>query len=361
MPDASLSKVTDRLETIRSLSKAAEQWEPYFLAWDVELHILDRAGDLKGAAHLLSRLEGIAPPPDDPLASSLWHAVLAMKLSYGLPAEGARHAEDAYDLSVKADQLAQRRRALVRLIGVHSCQGLLGTAEGESYLGEAERLVEGKGQFDLRLLLRLNRSVWFLDAGEYERAMSELGLTGTLIEGSSAPTANFLLHYNRGECLLNLRDYQGALDAFRRAEGFLDDQVAPYFTYCASAAIGLASLLLGDLSEARHRSALLPEAALRRHYDSSLIGLFESRMHATYRRFHQALDSLERASSAIEHRFVMGWIKLQQERALIEARVDREAAERSLSGLLEVAGDLGLAARCRELQAEIQRIRRQSA
>jgi tetratricopeptide (TPR) repeat protein/DNA-binding SARP family transcriptional activator len=345
----------DLLRDLRAEAKEHGDWEAILLAWDGELHIRHRMGDLAGASELLATVAELAVPPT-PLVLSLKESILAISLHYGDPKHAVAHAAAGYELSKEAGQREQRLRALSRFVMVNSHQALLQSDVGALALEEAHRLATGGGALQLRVFLRINRGVWFLDTGLPDRAMFEFDEARRLLRETEAPNLHILLHYNVGEALLGLFEYEEALSHFQLAEQLAQKRVAPHFVAAVDAGIGMASLLTGQLAEARRRIRTLPAQSTQGHFDSSLLALFKARMLVASREFDRAEQSLASAAELLRGRWVTGWLKLSEEYGTVVGRRDPKRAIPLLDSLVQFAEERGLEARQQQIAKTRERI-----
>jgi tetratricopeptide (TPR) repeat protein len=186
--------------------------------------------------------------------------------------------------------------------------------------------------------------------------MFEFDQARRLLRETEAPNLHILLHYNVGEALLALFEYEEALSHFRIAERLAQKRVAPLFAAAVDAGIGMASLLIGQLGEARRRFRALPSISTQGHYDSSLLALFEARMLVASREFDVAEESLESAAEVLRKRWVTGWLKLSEEHATVIAKRDPKRAIPLLDSLVEFANERGLEARQQQIARTRERL-----
>jgi tetratricopeptide (TPR) repeat protein len=357
LPSGDAEVALEGLLGIRDRAKAVEAWEAFMLSWDTELHILHRTGNIPGAKTLLKQVETLAIP-EDPLVESIRESILSIKLFYGEASEALAHAERAYSLAHSAEQERQLLRALSRLLMVQAARGRLGTGSGTSLLTEADSRASGRGDLDLRAFLRVNRGVWFLDSGDYERAIAEFRKLEPLLHQTDAALLHVLLQYNLGEALLWIHEYEDSKNAFDLAGLHLSDRVAPHFHVSVEAGIGLTNLLMGQISDARERFERVSSFEPRKHFNSSMVALFEARYHMLYNRISDAIEVLRQTSSNLAGRFDTSWIRVRQELALVNADRDPTSALKELQALRVMALKEGMEARAEEIMRSIERLSR---
>jgi hypothetical protein len=171
------------------------------------------------------------------------------------------------------------------------------------------------------------------------------------LAGAEASLIRVSHHYNLGELSVRRREPEAAIDHFQRAEGLLGHSNRPLdVAQLVNAGIGLCSLQLGSLAEARRREAEILPAPESWYFDPSLVLEFQAKLLTTRNEPNRALTLLRRHGDSIRARLTPAWLKV----LLVECRLARRIkapqwGDRAAVGV-DVASELGFKARAREFE-----------
>lgn len=337
----------EELQFVKSASEKDALWEVYHQALDVEAHQLDRAGDLEGIRDILEqarRNQGKGTPA----ARCRAQTILALNIYFGSPKEGLGAARNAVSIAERTSDNRLALHALNRLIVALHYQGLLNTEEGTKALSKAEGRLGTCGDLNLKIHLKQNRAVWFLEIGEYDHARVAFGGVEELVRGTKARDAKAMLDLNLGELGLVSHDLELAKASYERAERQISETSPYFFQALATAGLGLRALQDGDLGEARKREIDLPEFPVFWTYDPTISAIFKARMLVKKRDPVGAISLLDGIRGSVKSRMVTAWLRLTLEQARIQNKVDPGESYLLAEAGLEVAKGLGLKVRMRE-------------
>ena len=349
-----LTECLVELRRIKDEAQLAEQWGIYTKALDVEVHRLDYRGNQEGVRRVLVEARECADL-GGPDARCRARAVLALNFLYGSPNDGLAAAREAVAIAMKTADTDLQLHALNRLILVLLYQGRLHTKEGQGAFALAEPRLAKSGDLILKFFIKLNKGVWHLEVGEFDRAKAAFSLVEPVIEGTKATDAHAFLFLNEGELGLATFDTAAARASYTKAEGFLRSSSPKAFHEIITAGLGLCALNSGDLAEARRREAELPPLPNRWTSDPSVVALFKASM-LKRRGDHPAADGLLfEVAQDVKHRLVTAWIKLSMERAHLLRQENPAKAETIIEETLDVTMELGLEERTRSLRRLLNR------
>jgi len=346
---APIADLLERLTTIKSTARQAEDWEALAMALDAELHLLDRGGLVERIPPLFAEMRECAAKPDA-AASCVANASLAMNVLFGNSDEGLRCAEAAVRTAERSADPGSILLAHTRLVVVHGYRGSLYLPGTARLLQRANQLVESSGDLQLRFDLRCNQGVFFLDAGDLDQADFAIKEAAALIEGVEAPRMRVTLLCNAGELSLEQHDFEAARQHFEGAEAALRVTSPPWCASVTSAGIGLAALSAGAITEATRREADLPPDPLRWYFDPILILTFRARLLQRRGQPLAAVTFLRNQGNALVDRFPLPFIRTE----ILACRIGRRAGiapdRGSYKRALEIARDLRLSTRISELE-----------
>ena len=315
-----------RLLELGRIADRAHDFEAVAMALEMRLRILGRQGDRVGVSKLFQRFtELLSHRLLPPSGRTLCLAGLAMQAKFGDPAAGLVAARKAVSVSRNG---AHRLQALSRLLVVLQFQGQSFLPEGQSALAEARRLAERTGDRLHRFHIESNHAVALMDAGELDRA--EVGMQKALALGARSDLSKFGLLNNQAELALVRRDFLGARAAFLQARKAIDATAPSYASALVNAGLGLCSLEVGDLAEARRRADDLPSLSVDWTFDPTVLLAFKSRMLERRRRANEAREMLSQQLIVLHPRHVFAWMKAARLLVTLLLRIDGESA-RALS------------------------------
>ncbi len=344
---APLSELLDRIATVKALARSSKDDEVLALALDTELHLLHRAGRVEQIGTLFEEIRSVASS-SNPAGACLANGALALNVFFGDAAEGLRCAREAVGLAEEAQQYQLRSEA--RLFVALYIQGLGKTPEAHRTLTRARTLAQKSGDLLIRSHIENNAGLAHIDACELDEAATCFDAVNSILRGADASMARLGLYYNLGELAFLRGDLADALSTFTAAECLLTSSTMPQDAWAlTNAAIGLCSLEIGALGEARRREGLMGTFPTSWHFDPTMVLTFAARLLETRGRQDEALRLLREHNQVLRHRFPVAWMKL----APIEARFARRAGERLWKQLLfeaaERAHTLGMPGRAQAL------------
>lgn len=308
---APLSELLDRLATIKEAARADGDDEALALALDSELHLLHRSGEVTSIRRLFDEVRVVAASAD-PAAACLANASLALNVLFGDPEEALRCAREAVRLAEEGEHAL---RALSRLILALTTRGELGQPEHAKTIARAGRLAERSGDLALRFQVASNQGVYFIDVGDIDRAEAALTRAGTLLRGADASVLRISHFCNQGELALLKREHAEARSWFAEAEGLLGPNIPSFYRSLVFSGIGLASLEMGSITEARQREAGLDPLPIPSYFDPLVILFFLSRMHERRGDTKSALDVLDAHREELKNRFPLAWLRMEVRRS----------------------------------------------
>lgn len=344
-----LPDLLERLATVKATAKRAGDWEAVALALDAELHLLHRAGMVRQIRTLFAQMRECAAAAD-PAATCVANASLAMNALFGDSDEGLRCAEAAVQAAERTEDPGALLLAFNRLIVVHVSRGSLYLPGAAPLLDRADALAESSGDLRLRFDLTCNQGVFFLDAGDLDRAEFAIEKAAALIKGVEASRMQHTLACNRGELALERHDFDAARRHYESAEASLRVTSPPWHRAVASAGIGLAALNAGAMADATRLEAELPADPGNWYFDPTLILSFRARL-LERRRQSAAAVALLRGHDILAGRFPMAAIRLE----LLASKISRRAGVppnlSAHANALALAHSLHAETRIRQLEA----------
>ncbi len=304
---APLSDLLDRLATIKSLARAANDDEALALALDSELHLLHRSGRVTEIRALFDEIRPVTGSPDR-AAACLANAALALNVLFGDADEALRCARAAVRIAEVGEHTLQ---ALSRLIMVIVTRGEMGLPSYAPLLARATDLALRSGDLALRFQVASNQGVYFLDSGDPDRAEPSLLMAGALLSRADASVLRISHYCNMGELCIVRRDFPQGRNWFLSARDLLGPGIPAFYNKLVSAGMGICSLEFGALGEARTYEAQLdaPEPLL--YYDPWLVLLFLSRLHERRGSVPKAMAVLEASRVSLKNRFPLTWLRVQ--------------------------------------------------
>ncbi len=346
-----MSDLLDRLRSIKMAARAAEDWEALALALDSELHLLHRSGKVASIRELFREILECADRGNH-AAACLSNASLAMDVLFGDGSEALDRARTA--VRIAESEGAARHylfKAQTRLVLVLIYSGQLLSAEAQGLLRRASALSKSSGDITLRFYFESNRGVFAMEAGDLDAAEIAFEKAGPILEKKAQGTPQLNLLCNRGELCIQRQHYSEALSWLSRAKQLVSPSSPVYLADLVNAGLGICSLELGALSEARDREAQALDDPHHWYFDPTLKVDFQTRMMMKRGERTEASQVVGRTANAIKSRLPAIWIKL----ILLESRLRRRCGASSPSSLHEaaqVSESLGLAIRGDQLRNE---------
>lgn len=204
----------------------------------------------------------------------------------------------------------------------------------------------------LRFNLESNVGVANLDAGYLGAAEEAFDRAALVLAAAEAtvPRVNHLC--NLGELAIMRHDYQTAVEQFLLAEGLLREQTTPSdVVHLVNAGIGLCSLNLGSLLEARRREAELGPYPDSWHFDPTLVLAFGSKLLERRGEHAQAVDMLDDHARRLRTRLPPAWLKVVALRTRVARRARLLNWSEYLDDAMELAEELRFHARANELRS----------
>lgn len=326
---------------IRESAKAAEEWEIFAKALDIESRRADHLGQVGRIETALEEAR-FCKDRNGPNTKCRARAVLALNVYHGDPLVGLTSAREAVKISLTTDDTDLQLHAINRLIVVMLYQGLLNSPEGEELFGLAEERLNSSGDLNLKFFVRLNKAVWHLEAGELDKADRAFARVYPVIRGTKAEEAHTIFHLNLGELRLSQFDYEGALAEYKAAEAFLQPHSSKTFRSVMNAGLGQCALAQGDLLQAREREALLGPMPTKWTFDPSVVATFKAHMYKRRGNPDEADRFLRSVAANIEGRLITPWIRLCLLRAKLLTKLDRAKAQPILKRVAQASERLNL-------------------
>lgn len=314
---APLPDLLDRLATIKTLARAANDDEALALALDSELHLLHRSGRVAEIRALFDEMRPVTRSPDR-AAACLANAALSLNVLFGDADEALKCAREAVRIAEAGEHTLQ---ALSRLIMVIVTRGEMGLPDYAPLLARATDLALRSGDLALRFQIASNQGVYFLDTGDPDRAEQALLSAGALLSRADASVLRISHYCNMGELSLERRDFPQARDWFHAARDVLGPGIPAFYDKLVSAGLGVCALELGALAEARAHEARLDATEPILYYDPWLVLLFLSRLHERRGSLPKALAVLEACHPSLKARFPLAWLRLQVRRAMLAKKL----------------------------------------
>lgn len=332
---------------IRRDARRLNNWEAVAKLLDVELHALDRLGEVRGVRRVLREAEEVLEK-GPPAARCAAASALTLHFFYGSPARALDAAREAMSIARDHDLQEWILKAANRLMVTLQLQGLFESAEAKGTIRLAEDLATKSGDRHLRFGIPLNQGVWYLDIGEHDRARAYFRRASTVVDEHHTPELRAVLNVNLGELEFVTGHIRKALQHFRTALRMVDEGAPVYTTHLATAGIGLCSLRRGKLRAAEQAEESLLKESEEWVFDRFLVTLLRARLNRRRGRRAEAAQVLLDASLAIRSRFVPAWLKLTLERCRIAGTYDPEEALSAAMAGLELSQELGLRERSKQ-------------
>lgn len=306
----------EELQRIKAEARAAEDWDVFTKALDVEAHHLDFQGNIAGVRRVLREAER-SKDAGSLRARCQARATLAYKLFFGSPEEALVAARNAVGLAEKEGYRDLLLVSLNRLMVVLIQQGFLDSQEGKEASSKAQRLAETTGDILAKFNIHQNVAIWHLDKGEYPEAEVLFQRAERVIQDTRAKTAKINLHYNLGELAFFSHRIEAAEENFARALSLLGPSSPSIYQPLSQAGLGLCALFKGNMNTARAMDSATPLHDHLDHFDSSLVLRFKARILKRRGDLRVAVQLLEEGRQKNTGRLAMAWLKLTLEQALI--------------------------------------------
>jgi tetratricopeptide (TPR) repeat protein len=346
MPD-----LLDRLRSIKVAARVAGDWEALALALDSELHLLHRSGKVAAIQQLFREILECADRGDS-AAACLANASLAMDVLFGDGVEALDRARSAVRIA-ESESVARQYlfKAQTRLVLVLIYSGQLLSTEAQGLLRRASAQSRSSGDITLRFYLESNRGVFAMEAGDLDAAEIAFERAAPILEKRAQGTPHLNLLCNRGELCIQRQSYSEGLSWLNRAQLLVSPSSPVYLADLVNAGLGICSLELGCLSEARELEAQALDDPNHWYFDPTLKVDFQSRMLMKRGERVEATEAISRTANTIRSRLPAIWIKL----VLLESRLRRRygaSAPSCLQEALRVSESLGLTTRGDQLRNE---------
>jgi tetratricopeptide (TPR) repeat protein/DNA-binding SARP family transcriptional activator len=348
---APMSELLDRLASIKTAARAAQDDEALAFALDHELHLLHRSGKVGGVRQLFSEIRECLAGAN-PTARCQANASLALNVLFGDGDEGLECARAAVRIAEEEGLKEYALLAMNRLFFVLLYRGLVNTTEARALLERASEEAERSGDVVLRFVLTSNRGVALFDAGDLDEAALAYEDAGAIITRAEASVLRANHEFNLGELAYQGRDIRRALTHFQHAEHLLGGTTTPAdLTQVLNAGIGLCHLDLGAITQARQREALLQPVPEVWSFDPTLVLAFGTRLLERRGKLEEALSHLAARREMLEHRLPPAWLRTLP----LEARLAKKLGRNNWRGVVEegirVADRLGYSLRSAEFRA----------
>lgn len=344
------------LKRIREGAVTERRWSMAGHALAIEIRALDAAGHLRRIRMLEPMLRECLREGDELVRARALPTAAVYELLFGDHSRALDLAREGVRLTRECGRTSEMAGAYNGALVVFIFKGLLNTEEGRALLGEVETTAREQGDFIYsRYSMLLNRGYWHLTCGDFgvareifqetrDRAASldmDPATTGPRIWYNWATLS--LAERELDEARTYLERYAESLDGSRTQERAI-----------ARACLGLCDLFQGDLRGAMDAASeaepFLNSPALVSH-DPLPIAELHARI-AMIRNDHpRAIRILGEAAELCRDRRVPTWLWLK----LLQARLAKRAGDDGWQTIgrepLEVARDLGLHTRARQLEA----------
>ena len=337
-----------RLHEMETTLRSEGESEAYAKALDIEVHALDRKGDVQAIRAKLEEADALSRV-GTPRAQCRAHCTLTFHQLYGVPELALASARKAVELA-KVHDFAERPIAINRLTFVLSYQGLMASTGGLDLIAEAEAAAALAGDLLLRFLLRHNRGVWHLDSGNYDAAEVSFCEAREIVESGDSEAASVLLDVNCGELNLRLGEISKALECFGRVTSQDPASIPANIALTAEAGLGICELHTGNLRRAVTRNDLMRVPSFW-SFDPTLPVTFRARVRRRHGDSPGALRILRATAEQVESRFPLSWIKLRMEEIRLLRTTDENSAARLGHDVAERAMCLGLTHQRQRIQA----------
>lgn len=191
--------------------------------------------------------------------------------------------------------------------------------------------------------------MWYVDIGEYDRALTAFHRASSVLKGTEARLLRLNLAYNLGELHLLIGEIDRARREFNRAQELDGPGMPGNARALVQAGLGLAALYEGDLKAARLYESNLPPDPEEWSFEPSLIVRFRSRMLERRGKREEAVDYLLKTADGFETRFVTSWIKSRLLASRIASRSSPLRARQIAEPAYRRAVELGLDCRKEQL------------
>jgi len=338
-----------RLHEMEATLSAEGESEAYAKALDIEVHALERKGDVLAIRAKLDEAEALSKI-GTPRAQCRAHCTLALHQLYGVPKRALVSARKAVELAEAHEFVAERPVAINRLVLVLNYQGRTASSGGLELIVDAEEAAGLAGDLLLRFLLRLNRGVWHLDAGNYDAAEVSFDEAREIVASGDSEAESVLLEVNCGELNLRLGEISKALECFQRVMSQEPSSLPANISLVAEAGLGICELHGGDLRQAFKRNDLMRIPSFW-SFDPSLPVTFRARIRRYHGDLPGALGVLRATAEQIETRFPLSWIKLRTEEIRLLQTTDKASATQLAREVSRRAHRLGLTHYDQRIQA----------
>jgi DNA-binding SARP family transcriptional activator/anti-anti-sigma regulatory factor len=339
----------EELQRVKSAATVSGRWRTFHKALDVEAHLFDSKGDLKGVRTVLEQAQ-VNANKGDLEARCKAQTIIALNIYFGSPTGALAAARKAVEIANTTSDNDLALTALNRLILVLHYQGRLQTPEGQSTLADAEKRLLTCGDLSLRFNVRLNMAVWHLEIGQLPQALMAFETVRKVVHGIRVRRPQIMLQLNLGELGLLSFDVPFAKRSYANAEDLLTPTSPPFFRVLINAGLGLCALHEGNLGEARRREAEIPTQLGFWTFDPTTVTTFRAKMLLKRRDLGGAVALLDSVRAEIRERFIPAWLRLTLEQCRILKRADPEGVDRLAAEGRKVAEEFDLKERARQFQ-----------
>ncbi len=347
---APLPDLLDRLATIKSLARAANDDEALALALDSELHLLHRSGRVAEIRALFDEIRPLTGSPDR-AAACLANAALSLNVLFGDADEALRCAREAVRIAEAGEDAQRRLECLNRLFLVLLYLGRAKISEGTTTLVRARQLALKSGDVLNRFQIESNQGVADMDAGDFGDAALSFAAAAGILRGAQAAVMRLNHQYNLGELAYFQGDFPSALEHFRASEALLGPSLMPAdIQFLVNAAIGLCSVEVGAIAEARRREEIVRDFQGPWHFDPTLPLTFVVRLLERRASHAEAHAMLKGSMPEVRLRFPVAWLKLLPLEARLARRLRNQDWRTSIHAGISLAYDLRLITRVRILE-----------
>lgn len=344
------SEVVELLDELIDRALASGHSLALARAFDVRIHLLDRAGHIPSLRTQLDRLKEMSF--STPLAECVRCRLGGFNQYYGDPTYARRTTRTAVLIAHKHNLKQELLRALTSYIAILMFHGRLNSPQGIRAREEAFELAQRSGDLFFRFSTLINIAVWYMDIGDLDTAVPFFTQAHTLRQDSDSSTRESTLYTNFGEFELARGRPTVARTHFRQVLALSPTSSHWYTRYVAHAGLGLCDLADGQKAKAREHEHYLDSVIDDNRLwlnDPSLLVIFYARILVNRGRMTDAMDFLENAASHIENRFILSWIRVRLEQARLALSQNVALAADIAAKARDTAIGLGLETRARQL------------
>ena len=275
--DVPATQLRHTVQQVKSEARRRGDDEAWALALDAELHLLNREGDMESIRRVFDEV-GQCARSADPVAQCVANASLAVTVLFKEGSEALCAARLALQLAERHHLSQHLVLAQSRLFMVLLRMGLFVSDEARTVLQKALLLAERSGDVAFRAHLLINQGVAAMDSYHLDEAERYFDASATAFAHATDSVGLYKIHCNLGEVAYLQSDFDKMIRHYRAAEVLGQGTVPADSKQVVSAGIGLASLELGDLKEARTRDAETTRMPDEWHFDPFIFLCFRARV-----------------------------------------------------------------------------------